>query len=82
MAEVIAVKGLGPAKATQLKAALELGKRLLLTSPEERPQVRSPADAANLLMANMSFLEQEHLGTMSPGPPRTACWSPTSTFAR
>jgi len=64
MAELIAVKGLGPAKATQLKAALELGKRLLLTSPEERPQVRSPADAANLLMANMSFLEQEHLGTM------------------
>ena len=58
--ELQAEKGIGPAKVTQLKAALELGRRLLLTSPDERPQVRSPADAANLLLLEMSLLEQEH----------------------
>ena len=55
------VRGLGKAKSSQLKAALELGKRLMVASPEERPQVKSPADVANLLMLEMGFLEQEHL---------------------
>lgn len=55
------VHGLGVAKAAQLKAALELGKRLMVASPEERPQVKSPADVANLLMLEMGFLDQEHL---------------------
>lgn len=64
VAELTAEKGLGPAKATQLKAALELGRRLLVESPDERPQVRSPADAANLVMSEMSLLEQEHLRVM------------------
>ncbi len=60
-AELAAERGLGPAKTTQLKAALELGRRLLAESPEERPQVRSPADAASLVMSEMSLLEQEHM---------------------
>jgi len=55
------VHGLGQAKAAQLKAALELGKRLMVASPEERPQVKSPADVANLLLLEMGFLEQEQL---------------------
>ena len=59
--ELCAERGLGPAKATQLIAALELGRRLLIASPEERPVVRSPADAASLLMMEMSLLQQEHL---------------------
>jgi DNA repair protein RadC len=54
-------KGLGEAKAAQLKAALELGKRLSSMQPEARASVRSPADAANLLLPEMSLLEQEHL---------------------
>lgn len=53
--------GLGQAKATQIKAALELGRRLLATAPEERPQVRKPGDVANLLMSEMGLLEQEQL---------------------
>jgi len=56
--------GLSVAKVAQLKAALELGRRLLVAAPEERPQVRSPADAANLLMLEMGLLEQEHLRVM------------------
>jgi len=54
-------RGIGQAKAAQIKAALELGKRLMLSSLEERPQITSPEDAAALLMGEMSFLEQEHL---------------------
>jgi len=56
-------RGIGQAKATQIKAALELGKRLA-ASPTGRPQVRSPGDVANLLMMEMGLLEQEHLRTV------------------
>ena len=62
--ELCRQKGMGQAKAVQIKAALELGRRLLVAAPHERPQVRSPADAANLLMAEMSLLPQEHLRTV------------------
>lgn len=53
--------GLGEAKAAQIKAAIELGRRMTLESPEERPAINSPADAAALVMYEMSALEQEHL---------------------
>lgn len=53
--------GLGEAKASQIKAAIELGRRLTLESPEERPAINSPADAAALVQYEMSALEQEHL---------------------
>ena len=55
---------MGPAKAIELRAAFELGRRLLVAAPEERPQVKSPAEAANLLMGSMAMLEQEHLCTI------------------
>ena len=59
--ELCAAHGVGEAKATQIKAALELGKRMLLASPQERAQIRSPADGANLLMLEMGLLEHEQL---------------------
>jgi DNA repair protein RadC len=59
--ELVAIKGLGQAKAAQLKAAFELGRRLMIAAPHERLTVKSPADAANLLMLEMGALEQEHL---------------------
>jgi len=59
-AELVAERGLGKAKTAQLKAALELGRRILLAAPEDRFIVRSPADVAQLLMAEMAHLEQEH----------------------
>lgn len=61
IAELTMAKGIGNVKAIEMKAALELGRRLATTTPEERPQITSPADAANLLMSEMSLLEQEHL---------------------
>lgn len=59
--ELCSQHGIGAAKAAQLKAAIELGRRLTLASPEDRPSVNSPADAAALVSYEMSALEQEHL---------------------
>jgi len=59
-AELEAEKGLGRAKAAQIKAALEIGRRVLAAAPAERYTVRSPTDVAHLLLAEMSHLEQEH----------------------
>jgi DNA repair protein RadC len=61
VAELSAVRGIGTAKAAQIKAALELGRRLMIESPDERPIVKSPADAANLIMLEMCAQEQEHM---------------------
>jgi DNA repair protein RadC len=54
-------RGLGLAKASQIKAAIELGLRLSVLSPEDRPTISSPADAAALVQYEMSGLAQEHL---------------------
>jgi DNA repair protein RadC len=59
--EVCSQHGVGPAKAAQIKAAIELGRRLVVEAPEERPAIHSPADAANLVQYEMSALEQEEL---------------------
>ena len=56
--------GIGEAKAATLKAALEIGRRLLLTEHAERFQIKSPTDAAQLLMLEMGHLDQEHLRTV------------------
>ena len=61
IAELQVVKGIGPVKAIETKAALEIGRRLIASSPEQKPQVSCPADAANLLMTEMALLDQEHL---------------------
>lgn len=61
IAELIDQHGMGEAKASQIKAAIELGRRLTLESPEERASINSPADAAALVQYEMSALEQEHL---------------------
>jgi len=59
--ELCSQHGIGEAKAAQIKAAIELGRRLALESPDERPTINSPADAAALVAYEMSALEQEHL---------------------
>ena len=71
------IKGISIAKTAQLKAALELGRRLLLSSPDSRPQITSPTDAANLLMLEMGSLEQEHLRTILLDTKNRVLASPT-----
>jgi DNA repair protein RadC len=62
--EVCAQHGIGAAKAAQIKAAIELGRRLAVESPEERPVIHSPADAAGLVQYEMSALISEELWVM------------------
>jgi DNA repair protein RadC len=57
-------KGIKLAKAAQIKAAIELGRRLVLESPDEGPVVHSPTDAAAMVQYEMSALEQEELRIM------------------
>ena len=58
--EFMTVKGVGEAKAVQLLAAVEIGKRLYQKRSEGRYTIRSPEDAAAYLMTDMSSLSQEH----------------------
>ena len=63
-AQLSAVRGLGTAKSAQILAALELGRRLMAESPEERWQIRAPSDAAHILMPRLGFQEQEHFAVL------------------
>jgi DNA repair protein RadC len=63
-ADLAVQRGMGQAKVAQIKAALEIGRRLLLTSDEQRLQIRSPADAEQLMLVEMGQLDQEHLRTI------------------
>lgn len=62
--DVCQEKGIGPAKAAQIKAAIELGRRMAQESPRELPTIHSPQDAANYVMYEMSALQQEELRVM------------------
>ena len=58
------VPRLTPTSAAQLKAAIELGTRVARGDRIARRQVKSPTDIADLLLLEMSHLEQEHLRTV------------------
>ena len=59
--ELCALNGISEAKACQLLAAFELGRRVVSLHPEGRPTIHSPQDVFNLLGAEMSVLDQERL---------------------
>jgi DNA repair protein RadC len=58
--EIRQIRGIGPSGAARLKAALECGRRLMADAPDSRATIRSPADIAQLLMAEIAHEEQEH----------------------
>lgn len=58
--ELMEIPGIGKAKALELQAALELGKRIFRYSYPDRYVVRSPEDAAEYMMEDLRFLQQEH----------------------
>jgi DNA repair protein RadC len=62
--ELEQVHGIGPAKAAQVKAALELGKRGVCADPVTRPVINSPGDVADLVMEEMRGLDREHFRIM------------------
>ncbi|MED5102185.1 DNA repair protein RadC [Niallia circulans] len=58
--ELKEMKGIGTAKAIQLMAAIELGRRVSNLEFTDRYCIRSPEDAAKYMMNEMRFLTQEH----------------------
>ncbi len=59
--ELAAMPGVGPARAAQLVAAFELGRRLLADWPSGRWSIRGPSDIAERLILQMGRLEREEL---------------------
>jgi len=59
--ELEALPGVGVARAAQLAAAFELGRRLLADWPSGRWTIRSPVDVADRLILQMGRLEREEL---------------------
>ncbi|MCI0783820.1 MAG: DNA repair protein RadC [Chloroflexi bacterium] len=59
--ELCAERAMGEAKAAQLIAAVELGKRIVHARPPERRIIRSPEDVYALLFAEMALLDREQL---------------------
>jgi DNA repair protein RadC len=58
------VAGIGHAKAAQLLAALELGRRTLAHAPGERVRLRTPRDAAAYLLPAFGSRPVEHFGVV------------------
>jgi DNA repair protein RadC len=60
-AEIGATPGVTPRRAQRVAAAVELGKRVLAARPDAAWQIRGPADVAERLLPEMSYLEREEL---------------------
>jgi hypothetical protein len=58
--EITQIQGIGPQTAAALQAALELGRRLLNEALPNKRQIRSPDDAAQILIPLIAQKEQEH----------------------
>jgi DNA repair protein RadC len=58
------IKGIGSAKAIQILAAVEIGRRITNLDYKDRYVIRSPEDGAKYLMNDMRFLSQEHFVCM------------------
>lgn len=59
--ELAGERAMGGAKACQLLAAIELGKRIMHAEPEQRRIIKVPEDVHAMLFGEMALLEQEHL---------------------
>jgi len=59
--ELCAEHGMGEAKSAQVKATLEIGRRLALVQMDTRYKISTPEDAANLVMMEMAYLDTEQM---------------------
>lgn len=62
--ELILVPGIGKAKAIQISAAVELGRRIVHKPTDTRLQIRTADDAARYVMDRMRYLKKEHFITL------------------
>ncbi|MDF2592622.1 MAG: repair protein RadC [Clostridia bacterium] len=59
--ELSSIHGIGPAKAAQLKAAVELGRRLATQTYKKEIFIRCSRDASNIVMEDMRYLKKEYM---------------------
>ena len=62
--ELMQIPGVGPAKATTILAAIELGKRILQSRPLERTVIEDPAVAAAALSNDLMWQAQERFAVL------------------
>ncbi len=62
--ELLRVRGLGEARSAQVLAAIEIGRRVLASRPQERRRITSPREAAELLMPEFSARPVEQFGLL------------------
>ncbi|WP_067617538.1 RadC family protein [Alicyclobacillus acidiphilus] len=64
VAELLSIPGIGQAKAIQIAAAVELGRRIAQKPPAHKTQIRTANDAAEYVMDRMRYLKKEHFVTL------------------
>lgn len=62
--ELMAIPGIGPAKATTILAAVEIGKRAFQIRPLERVTVDSPTSAAAAVSLDLMWQQQERFAVV------------------
>ena len=62
--ELMQIPGIGPAKATTILAAVELGKRAFQSRPLDRTPIESPAAAAAALSQDLMWQTQERFAVL------------------
>jgi DNA repair protein RadC len=62
--ELMQIEGVGPAKATAILAAIELGKRALYAKPPDLTEVTDPSVAAAALSQDLMWQPQERLAVV------------------
>lgn len=59
--ELQSIPGIGPTKAIEMKAVMELGRRISSASLEKKGKISSSTDIGRWLIREMGHLHQEHL---------------------
>jgi DNA repair protein RadC len=54
------IRGIGTAKALQIQAGIELGRRIAKSTLPETMVIRSPRDVADLMTEDLRYLQKEH----------------------
>ena len=62
--ELMQIDGIGPAKATTILAAIELGKRVFQSRPSDKDPIESPAAAAATLSQDLMWQSQERFAVV------------------
>lgn len=63
--ELSKIKGIGLAKSAKIIAAVELGKRIALSSKVNNySKIKSPDDVSNIIMENMRYLKKEYFSIL------------------